>query len=214
MARTHGPSLSLSLSGSIGKVLTFQDRPGASVAYLHTTPRDPKSAAQLAQRELMTWLNTVWSPGQTDLTEAWLPLALAKKVPGRQLFVGRNLTTLKGATTLANLRVCSQILAGPAPASLAIANVGHNLRATLTIPTVPAAWSYSQGRFLWFKEGDPHTKAPALINQNNNAGNPAVVTRTGLVVGVLYRCFGFIRWRYQDAPFSYSIALTATGTPV
>lgn len=68
MAKTKGQLLSLRAYGTLGNVLTYQGRKGFRHTHRKATPRNPRSAAQVADRVL--WANAV---------AAWRKLTTAQK---------------------------------------------------------------------------------------------------------------------------------------
>ena len=64
MAKLKGPLFSLAASGTIKKILTFQERFSGAVAYLYRKPGDVKpftpSAAQTEIRDWMTAAVAAW----------------------------------------------------------------------------------------------------------------------------------------------------------
>jgi hypothetical protein len=61
MATVKGPLFSIDASGSLGKAIVYSSWKGISYVRSHATPSNPKSAAQVAVRALLTWLSQVWA---------------------------------------------------------------------------------------------------------------------------------------------------------
>lgn len=61
MAKVILPFLGVGASGTFGRSVVYQDRPGGSVVFPCKEKRDPKSAAQLAQRRKFSNAASWWS---------------------------------------------------------------------------------------------------------------------------------------------------------
>lgn len=65
MARTTGPLLSESASGTVAKLITHSTWKGRTYAKQRTTPTDPKSLPQQLNRAIVSFCNQAWGPGLT-----------------------------------------------------------------------------------------------------------------------------------------------------
>ena len=73
MAKLTGPLLSFRARGSVGKVLTYQQRGKQSCAYAFTVPDDRKTQAQIAVRDEVKDLLRRWRAGDEEMKEwFWL----------------------------------------------------------------------------------------------------------------------------------------------
>lgn len=71
MALVTGPLMSMSATGSVGKALTFSNSKGAPVARGYKVPSNPNTAAQQAQRALMSAAVAGWKNLQSLAKTAW-----------------------------------------------------------------------------------------------------------------------------------------------
>ncbi|MBA7589483.1 hypothetical protein ES708_31568 [subsurface metagenome] len=71
MAKPKSPLLSLGARGSIGNTLTFQKRGRLTIARQKPIPTDPKSPAQLAQRQRYKDAVDAWHALTPEEKEAW-----------------------------------------------------------------------------------------------------------------------------------------------
>lgn len=88
MAKTEGQLFSLRAAGSIGGVLTYQGRKGFRHTHRKSTPRNPKTAAQVADRLLFAQVVAVWQ----DLTDEQKAVYNAMgpdhgNIPGFNIFI-------------------------------------------------------------------------------------------------------------------------------
>ncbi|MBA7545125.1 hypothetical protein ES705_37488 [subsurface metagenome] len=71
MAKPKSPLLSLGARGTIADTLTFQKRGRGTIAREKPIPKDPKSPAQLAQRQRYKEAVAVWNALTLEEKEAW-----------------------------------------------------------------------------------------------------------------------------------------------
>ncbi|MBA7588671.1 hypothetical protein ES708_30736 [subsurface metagenome] len=71
MAKPDKPLLSFGARGTIADSLTFQQRGQATIARTKPIPKDPKSPAQLAQRQIYRDAVASWHSLTTEEKEAW-----------------------------------------------------------------------------------------------------------------------------------------------
>ena len=71
MAKPKQPLLSFGARGTIAKSLTFQKRGRATITRTKPTPTDPKSEAQLAQRQRYKDAVAVWNALSPEEKDAW-----------------------------------------------------------------------------------------------------------------------------------------------
>lgn len=71
MAKPKSPLLSFGARGSIAKTLTFQKRGTGTIARKKPIPTDPKSPAQLAQRQVYRDAVSAWHALSTVQQQAW-----------------------------------------------------------------------------------------------------------------------------------------------
>jgi hypothetical protein len=71
MAKPRNPLLSLGARGTIANTLTFQKRGRGTIAREKPIPKDPKSEAQLARRQIYRDAVAVWNALTPEEKEAW-----------------------------------------------------------------------------------------------------------------------------------------------
>lgn len=83
MAIVKGPLLSIDARGQIAKTLVYLGWKGLKTARQHVVPANPNTAAQQAQRTLVTDMVAAWKNYFTDATmrQAWNLLALVDAKP-------------------------------------------------------------------------------------------------------------------------------------
>lgn len=75
MAKTQGPLLSESASGTFGKVLTFSRKKFRQIVRFQRPPSDKKSLAQLFQRTSFSFGLLLWYSLPDEEKELWRDIA-------------------------------------------------------------------------------------------------------------------------------------------
>lgn len=92
MPKVKGPLLSLQARGSVGGLLTFQQRRSGAVVYPLTVPRDVANDAQLAQRALMGQAAQAWGDLSVSQQAVYDARAQGRCMSGFNLFVSETMT--------------------------------------------------------------------------------------------------------------------------
>lgn len=90
MAKLGGPLMSMSASGTVGNIITFATWKGRPYVRTRVIPSNPKSAAQLGVRAMMTFLSQQWAGLSTANKATWDVAADARKVSPFNAFVAAN----------------------------------------------------------------------------------------------------------------------------
>lgn len=75
MVRTKGPLTSHSAFGQLAKVMIFSENKGRSYAKRHRSPKQPDSAAQVANRQVASLISRTWRNFSQANRDSWLSLA-------------------------------------------------------------------------------------------------------------------------------------------
>lgn len=90
MAKLGGPLMSMTASGTVGGIITFATWKGRPYVRTRVIPANPKSAAQLGVRAMMTFLSQQWAGLSTGNKATWDLAADARKVSPFNAFVAAN----------------------------------------------------------------------------------------------------------------------------
>lgn len=90
MARVKGPLFSMDARGSIGKTLVFSIWKGINYVRRHSIPSNPKSAAQVSFRSMMTFLSQIWDGLSAANKATWDTRADSLGISAFNAFVGWN----------------------------------------------------------------------------------------------------------------------------
>lgn len=91
MARTTGPAMSLSASGSLGGALVFSNWKGRPYVRTLVTPSNPRSLLQVGVRAMMQFLSQHWDGLSAPNKATWTDPADAKNVSTFNAFIGYNM---------------------------------------------------------------------------------------------------------------------------
>lgn len=91
MARTTGPAMSLSASGSLGGALVFSNWKGRPYVRTLVTPSNPRSALQVGIRAMMQFLSQHWDSLTVGNKATWSDPAENKNVSTFNAFIGYNM---------------------------------------------------------------------------------------------------------------------------
>ena len=90
MPKVKGPLFSVSARKTLGKLLTFQRRPGGAAVYPYKKPKVPLTAKQILQRWLVAQAVACWQ-GLSDADKAvWELKAKGRGQSGYSLFIHKN----------------------------------------------------------------------------------------------------------------------------
>jgi len=91
MAKTEGQLLSERAYGTIGNILTYQGRKGFRHTHRKSTPRNPKSAAQVADRLLFANAVAGWQALTTEQKQVYNAMsAQYGNIPGFNVYIKLN----------------------------------------------------------------------------------------------------------------------------
>ena len=86
MPKVTGPLFSLRASGTLNGALTFGTQQGRNIVRQRVTPKDPRSAGQLAQRARVALAATAWSSLDAITRAAWQTAGAAAAMNGYSYF--------------------------------------------------------------------------------------------------------------------------------
>jgi hypothetical protein len=99
MAKTIGALLSFKAYGSIGNVLTYQGRTGYRHCHIKARPRNPKSAAQTADRERFASIVRAWALLTDEEKAGYEELGRAhNNIPGFNMYISLRKKPSAGST--------------------------------------------------------------------------------------------------------------------
>lgn len=148
MAKVTGPLLSLSASGTVGKALTFANWKGINTARIASTPSNPKTVNQMANRAFLAAggkVTKVTDPASTEAT------FLRTKTPAGQSYasyfvremLGTGNVNMSAAKTAYNLggNAAAKAIFDTAAATINLESVDLDGTTNTQVPAGMALWA-------------------------------------------------------------------------
>ena len=213
MTKTIAPVMSFSASGQLGKSLVYGTWKGVPYARRYVIPSNPKSTAQVAQRNLFKWVHDAYKYLDAAATASWELYAKGKPLTGPNTFQQKNLVALKGQTVITNIVFITPVNGGPPNVSTTLTAGSGQITAVGVPPTLPSGWTITQMVAVCMVQQDPHgEKEPNPSFTLTKSATPWSVVFTGLAHTQPY-CVG-IGWQFlrADSTTAYGGSLNALAT--
>ena len=139
MPKVRGPLFSISARKSLGKVLTFQGRPGGAAVYPYKEPKVPLTDKQIWQREKIAYLVSWWQSLSLADKAVWEAKAKGQGQSGYSYFIRQQKNWMLDPSVVLWLPLWSETLKGDSFVSKD--SYGHTCNVT------GATWT-SQGRLF------------------------------------------------------------------
>jgi hypothetical protein len=214
MAVLKAPLMSFSASGQIGKSVVFATWKGQKYARQYIIPTNPKTAAQIAQRNLFKWVHDWYKFAATDVTQAWVTFAKGKMITGANAWSSKNMTALHGASVITNIIYIPAVLGGPPNQGITITPGATQLTILGVPPPVPTGWTIAEMIAVTCKQQIPSgEEEPNPSFTMTKSASPWSVVQTGLTSAQAYVCG--VGWKYTkpDLSTAYGGSTNAIGTP-
>jgi hypothetical protein len=213
MAKLTGALMSLGARGTLAKTITFGSWRGIPYARQHVVPTDRKTVSQLAIRARFKWLEDAWKVSPPLLRESWEAAAKGAKYVGRNLWVGRNVTALKGDSDTADLIFGPGANGGLPCTSVSITPGSGELTVDATNPAAPTDWTLDSLQVIALSDQDPGADYVNTWSSGEDDTTQTQVVLTGLTASTLYRVGAVLKWTKADGSTAYGAAVAASGTP-
>lgn len=217
MAGVKGPLLSMRASGQIGKSQVYGSWRGVPYARVHVIPANPKTVAQMAQRNLFSNIIETFKRMGALARAPWDAFAVGRPLLGRNVIVQSNVAVLKGQADMSDW-IGSPGTKGGLPGTVLALNVAvaGQVTATLTLGAAPTGWVASsviavaqEQRAVDVIMTNPPTEAENAAPVAPGAN--AVVLATGAGTQVVT---AWPKWTKPDGTFAYGPSLTAVGVVI
>ncbi len=207
MARVKGPLFSMDARGSIGKTLVFSIWKGINYVKRHSIPSNPKSAAQVSFRSMMTFLSQIWDGLTAGNKATWDTRADSLNISPFNAFVGYSMTRwnhYKGPTI--EHPAAEGDVGGDAPTTTP-ANGVKEISLSIAHGVAPPDWGWIIHRSVDTGFTPSRSTAVAIFA---TAADPDVYLDAPLPTGVqqFYRIQGF-----GDEGTKGTLEAEVTGTP-
>jgi hypothetical protein len=111
--------MSMTASGTVGKVATFSNWKGRPYVRSRVIPKNPKSAKQRGVRAMLKYLSKHWTAATTENKATWLTLAAASQISAFNAYVRANMNTWQQDEAPADMPTPSRTGTLTAPSALA-----------------------------------------------------------------------------------------------
>jgi len=209
MAKVTLPLLGVEASGSIGGSVVFGRYKGINYARQHTVPANPRTSAQVAQRDFFKFFSVFWRKLPAPVGAAWDASAKGTSLSGYNLFTKRNSFTLKGDTNLADLELTPGSIDAVRIASIGTNYASGQVTVSATVETATGGRSVAAVHFVLFRDGAPSGDYAYEVQYASDTSEPYSATFTPTDGNGLYRAYAFTQTTYNAKTY-YSLALTAT----
>jgi len=155
MAIVKAPLFSLGAKGKLGDSLVYSSWKGVNTARVYTVPANPKTTAQIAQRDILTQAVDTWQVTQnTDLVKtAWNVAASNSGKPqsGFNLYVS-HLSRLAKAAGDETMASDLQIYSGPTSSNLSLSQLYFaEFWHPNTHPSFESTAAFAPGKYYQFR---------------------------------------------------------------
>lgn len=140
MAKLGGPLMSMSASGTVGNIITFATWKGRPYVRTRVIPSNPKSAAQLGVRAMMTFLSQQWAGLSTANKATWDAAADARKISPFNAFVAANQGFWRDNLPPGKIQTLLRVTAASLISSSTAAAVGRYIGFELTNGVAAGQW--------------------------------------------------------------------------
>jgi hypothetical protein len=132
--------MSMSASGTVGNIITFATWKGRPYVRTRVIPSNPKSAAQLGVRAMMTFLSQQWAGLSAGNKATWATAADAKKISPFNAFVSANQGFWRDNLPPGKIQTLLRVTAPALIASSAAAASGRYIGVELTNGAAAGQW--------------------------------------------------------------------------
>lgn len=213
MAKPTAPLLSFDAGGQIGKSLVFAKWRGQSYARRYVVPSNPQSSEQVVTRSLFAWLSNVWKASPTLFREAFTLAATGRPLTDRNIFIGHNVTLMRGDTDLSHMEFSPGAKGGIAPDDITLTPGSGSINVAFTNPAAPTGWAITSAIAACLKDQDPQSESLYQMTAAEDTSTFNSVALTGLDAGDLYYVGAWLKWSKPDGSTAYSASLLASATP-
>jgi hypothetical protein len=215
MSKVTGPLLSIGASGTIAKTQVYSKWRGQAYVRQHVIPANPKTADQMAVRNVFRFAQAIWTFMGALAIAPWNLQATGQKYTGRNKYSSLNVPALKGDADCQDIVGSPGAKGGLPPLTLVAAAtaVAGELELTFTTPSAPTGWTLTSVVGVAFPDQDPATAFGQLIKEGEDSVAKTTVTLTGLPAALCVAT-GWTKWSKPDSTVAYGPSLTTTGTPI
>ena len=209
MAKVTGPLFGLRANATIAKTITYASWRGVQYARTRVVPANPRTAAQLAVRNVFKSLNSMWLRSPSLMRAPWTAQATGRPYTDRNHFVAINVPLLQGDAALTDM-ILSPGNGAPPPVTAVLSSGGAGaLTSTITPPTAPLGWTLVSAVLCAVLQGDPDPSSIRTPFAVEDLTNPYAPALAGLATGT-YVAGSWLHYTDPSGVNRYSISLVGT----
>lgn len=185
------PGLGFDLRGEFGGVAVYQRRRGANLARTQRPPAQPRTASQIAQRAVFSWLQAAWKAAPSGYQTAWEWAVYRRPETARGAWTGPNVMALKSSGDLSGLTFMRSSRGAPSVQNVSTVSYLHTIEVLGVAPAMPSPWNFDSVHVYLLENVDPRTAgAPvwytaASLSANFDIFAGGLDSATSYVLGVV-----------------------------
>jgi hypothetical protein len=209
MAKVTLPLLGVEASGTIGDSVVFGRYKGINYARQHTVPANPRTAAQVAQRNFFKIFASLWRKLPGAAANAWDDAAKGTVLSGFNLFTRRNSVSLKGDSNLADLEITPGSADALRVTSINASYASGQVTVNATTEAPGGGRTIAAVHFVLLRDQAPTGQYAYEVQYASDTSSPYSATFTPASGNGLYRAYAFTQTVYNAKTF-YSLAAATT----
>lgn len=212
MAKITGGLLSLGSRGTIGGAITFASWKGQPYARQTVIPANPQTTEQTTTRNAFKTANDFWKTAPALFVAPWDRFAQGQTLTGRNAFVGKYVSDLRGLAVLTTMQFSPGAKGGLAPTALVLTPAALQITADITTPAAPPGWTLQAAVAAIIRQGDPQTTLFTTMQASEDLAAPYSIVFAGLEAATAYVVGAWTRWLKPDGSLAYGASLQDTAT--
>lgn len=214
MSKTTAPLLSFGASGQVAKTVVYSKWRGINYARRHVVPANPRTVAQVRNRDIFATLREAWKLSPTQLRAPWAAYSTGRKFTEMNAFLGENRLAI-GADTDWQALIGSPGARGGLPADDFSGTGGSSageIDVTFVAPQVPTGWTLDGYVAVGIQDQDPSDRFDQAWKFVEITAPTLTGTITGLPAGESCVIAGWPTFTRPDGLTAFGPSLNAVVT--
>lgn len=207
MAKVTAPILSFGAGGTLAKTMVYSKWRGRAYVRRHVVPSNPNTVAQQSTRSVFSVSNAFWKLAPALVVAPWDLFAKGQVLTGRNAFVGRYVSNVRGETDQLLMEMSPGAKGGLIASSLSLVAGSLQIDATVTAPTPPAGWTLTGAIAACVRNEDPATMTDFSWVAAEDLVDPYVINLAGLEAAIEYHVGAWLKWAKPDGSVAYGPAI-------
>lgn len=211
MSKTTAPLLSFGASGALAKTQVYATWRGISYVRRYVVPANPNTTGQQETRGAFSWLNDMWRAMPSLVTAAWTLSAKGQPLTDRNLWIKKNLPTLRAGTDLTGILGSPGNGGGPQASAVTASAASGVVTVDVTSPTAPVGWTITSVIAILFPQQAVGTGTKFSPLAGEDAATHDAVVINAVPTGT-YVVSAFPKWAKPDGSIAYGQSINTTVT--